>query len=309
MVQSTEKIYHSGNGRLQPVRYRALPRVALTALSCHCHMSQLSDMPSEIPVDILLYILDYVDKADLATMCRVNKICCSYSQDVLYRDIFVTLTRRKVHQTLAQSAHLAKRVRSFQSCYIDPYLATALRNMTSLRILKLSKVYVKLFDGCTFKLDSFEFMLLTKYRDFSKFLSSQPSLKCVAFPSCFDYRMPSLEASCLPNLTRINATFPWLPYIIPGRPLNEIISTGSIPYDHGIDLNFFALSTTPIQKLTIDYCYLYRTPGHLLASFLPSLTHFTLTVWEHKIYFKNEGVCGLPLYLLLDIEQHGIVWT
>jgi hypothetical protein len=53
----------------------------------------------------------------------------------------------RVHQTLAQSTHLAKRVRSFESHFVDPYLAMALRNMTSLRILKLSKFYVKLLDG------------------------------------------------------------------------------------------------------------------------------------------------------------------
>jgi hypothetical protein len=43
-------------------------------------------MPS-IPVDILLLILDHVDKADLLTICLLNKICCSCSQDVLYRNI------------------------------------------------------------------------------------------------------------------------------------------------------------------------------------------------------------------------------
>ena len=41
---------------------------------------------SEIPVDVLREILGHVDKAGLVTMCRVNKICCSHSQDFLYRD-------------------------------------------------------------------------------------------------------------------------------------------------------------------------------------------------------------------------------
>src|ERR1700728_1297775 len=121
-------------------------------------MSQLPfdcDMPrSEIPVDVLLDILDYVDKAGLATMCRVNKICCSCSQDVLYRDINVG--NSTVLRPLAQSIHLAKRVRSFESMYRDPCLATALRNMTSLRNLKFrGDIYLGIFDGCTFKLDSF----------------------------------------------------------------------------------------------------------------------------------------------------------
>src|ERR1700721_2309483 len=105
-------------------------------------MSQLPtcDMPrSEIPVDVLRDILGHVDQEDLPTICLLNKICCSCSQDVLYRDIYVeTHIQSKVHQTLAQSSHLAKRVRSFESYCCDPYLDMALRNMTSLRILKLS---------------------------------------------------------------------------------------------------------------------------------------------------------------------------
>src|ERR1700728_1471094 len=110
---------------------------------------KLSDMSrSEIPVDVLRDILEYVDQAGLATMCRVSKICCSCSQDVLYRDIYVETPR--VHQTLAQSTHLARRVRSFDSNYdYDPYLPMALRNMTSLRILKLFTAKSSdFFEGC-----------------------------------------------------------------------------------------------------------------------------------------------------------------
>src|SRR5277367_6761491 len=100
--------------------------VQLIPVTVTCHNFDLRSqlrlaMPrSEIPVDVLLDILEYVDKGDLATMCRVNKICCSYSQDVLYRDIYVG--NSKVLQTLAQSIHLAKRVRSFESRYKDPCL-------------------------------------------------------------------------------------------------------------------------------------------------------------------------------------------
>ena len=117
----------------------------LEEVPSHNLKSQVTNfqMPSnEISVDVLRDILDYVNKAGLATMCRVNKICCSCSQDVLYRDIYA-LTRRanKVQQTLAQSTQLARRVRSFESNFEDSDLATALRNMTSLRILKLSDAF------------------------------------------------------------------------------------------------------------------------------------------------------------------------
>jgi hypothetical protein len=248
----------------------------------------------EIPVDVLLNILEYVDQADLATMCRVNKICCSCSQDILYRDIYVV--NPKVQQTLAQSTHLARKVRLFSSCFPGPDLAMALRNMTSLRVLQLSSSFnVDIFDGCTFKLESFECTCLNYHSEsFPRFLSSQPSLKYLTLLVHFKPTVSSLEATCLPNLTRINVTSSWLPYLIPGRPLNEVIVDGSTSYGCSIDFSIFALSTTPIQKLTIDHSCLYPTPVHLMASFLPSLTHFTLTAWKHGTSFKNEGVCRLP---------------
>jgi hypothetical protein len=256
------------------------------------------DMPrSEIPVDVLLYILDYVDIADLATICRVNKICCSCTQDVLYRDISDGDLR--IQQTLAQSTHLAKKARSFQSWCVGSGLAMALRNMTSLRILKLScDFHMDILDGCTFKLDSFECTHLVDYGEsLPKFLSSQPSLKNVKLPIDIYYPVSSpFEATCLPNLTRINAEFPWLPYLIPGRPLDKVISRGCTWNENSIHLSFFALSTTPIQKLMIDYSYIHSTPGHLLASFLPSLKHFTLSFERHYTSLDSNQVCGLPLY-------------
>src|ERR1700728_2744141 len=75
-------------------------------------------MPS-IPVDVLLVILEHADKATLITMCKVNKVCCSCSQDVLYREIRVhRRSEFRVYQLLAQSTHLARRVRSFKIPYI-----------------------------------------------------------------------------------------------------------------------------------------------------------------------------------------------
>jgi F-box-like len=254
-------------------------------------------MPTEIPVDVLLNILEYVDKADLATMCRVSKICCSCSQDFLYRDIDVKTRKAPgLEQTLAKSTHLARKVHSFDARYSDPDLAMAFRNMTSLRILKLSSLFhMDILDGCTFKLDSFECNCVHNHNgSYQKFLSNQPSLKNVTFPVNFDPKL--LDATCLPNLTRISAMFYLLPNLIPGRALNEVISYGYTEKDDSIDLGVLALSTTPIQKLTIDYSSLYPTPVHLLASFLPSLTHFTLTVSSCPTVFKDEVVCELPFY-------------
>jgi len=240
-----------------------------------------------IPVDILLNILEYVDKADLPNICLLNKICCSYSQDALYRDIFAHTPR--VQQRLAQSPHLARRVRSFDSIYEDPDLPTALRNMTSLRILKLSiRLDSDIFEGCTFKLNSFTW----SYPDneyLRKFLGSQPSLKDVVFDT-----VPSsqpLETMCLPNLTRFTGTITWLPYIIPGRPISEVTVVEHISDHRSIDLSIFTLATTPIRKLTIDYSHLYPTPVHLLASTFPSLTYVKMSTGVMTAIVKNHEVC------------------
>src|ERR1700733_1029936 len=98
---------------------------------------------SNLPVDVLQVILENVDKADLLTICRVNKVCCSCSQDILYRNIYAdNYSQLEVCRTLAQSTHLARRVRSFSLVYYHLYppkdLAMAIQKMSSLRSLKLS---------------------------------------------------------------------------------------------------------------------------------------------------------------------------
>src|ERR1700728_632659 len=100
-------------------------------------------MPS-IPIDVLRDILEHVEKKDLATLCRVNKICCACSQDVLYREIEYEVA--DVIQTLAKSTDLARRVRSFHINRDFPELATALRNMSSLRRLHLLDIDASILD-------------------------------------------------------------------------------------------------------------------------------------------------------------------
>ena len=250
-------------------------------------VTQLRPIAMPIPVDVLLNILEYVDIADLTTICRLNKTCCSCSQNVLYRDISVKTPR--VQQILAQSPHLARRVFSFDSDHENPDLATALRNMTSLRILKLStRLDTDVFEGCTFKLESFTYSYPdNKY--LRKFLSSQPSLKNVVFDAEPDFQ--SFEAMCLPNLTRFTGPFSWLPYIIPGRPINEVTVVEHISHKRSIDLSFFALVITQIQKLEIYYFYLYSMPGHLIASTFSSLTCLKMLTGAMFAISKNHGVC------------------
>jgi F-box domain len=243
-----------------------------------------------IPIDVLREILEHVDKADLATLCRVNKICCSCSRDVLYREIENEVA--DVIQTLAQSTDLARRVRSFHTSVYHPELPTALRNMSSLRRLNLeySISDVSILDGCTFKLDSF-------HTDFpyseslQKFLNSQPSLtKFMIYNSTG--HPPPLEETFLPNLTRVIAEPCWVRMLIPGRPVRVVMVFEHWGEEDTIDFSIFTLSTAPIRKLQITYSLLYPTPGSHLASIFPSLELLSIDA-----YGMNWAVRTPPLYL------------
>jgi hypothetical protein len=219
-------------------------------------------MPS-IPLDVLLEILKHVRKADLPTLCRVNKIFCSCSQDVLYRAIYANA---HAIQTLAQSTDLARRVRSFENSCECPELAMALRNMSSLRSLALNRIGDEsILDGCTFKLDTFS-CSLPYSESLQKFLNGQPSLTSIyLYEDCEPF--PPFDERCLPNLTRVVVVSSWLGILIPGRPVREVAVLKHL----SIDLSLFTLSTTPIQKLQIHYDMLYPNPVSLVLSIFPSL--------------------------------------
>ena len=243
-------------------------------------------MPS-IPIDVLREILEHVDKNDLATLCRVNKIVCSCSQDVLYRDL--EDVDPDAIETLAQYTDLARRVRSFQHycSFMEPEtalrnLATALRNMSSLRSLDIGGFDdepLSILDGCTFKLDSFNIAFLYS-ESIQKFLNSQPSLTNLTIWGDYEPLAP-FDESCLPNLTRVMAEHSWLGMLIPGRPVREVTVARYGDKD-SFDFRIFTLSTTPIRKLKITFEMLYPTPGSHLASIFPSLEHLTIDTYNLK---------------------------
>jgi hypothetical protein len=246
-------------------------------------------MPS-IPVDVLREILEHVRKADLPTLCRVNKIFCSCSQNVLYREIYHGDER--VIQTLAQSTDLARRVRSFDTSYECPELATALRNMSSLRRLNLecNHANTSILDGCTFKLDSFR-CTFHYSESLQKFLNSQSSLtKFGIYNGAED--LPPFEETFLPNLTRVMARPNWVRMLIPGRPVKEVIVVDPWGGEETIDFSMFTHSAATIRRLQISYIAIYPTPGSHLASIFPSLEHLAIDA-----FYAVRIVRIPPLYL------------
>jgi hypothetical protein len=258
--------------------------------ACHGTDPSLTMSSISIPVDILRIILEHLDQGDLAKICLLNKICRSCSQDVLYRDLYYP--RIRVCHTLAQSTHLARRVRSFAVRGEHPELAKALRNMTLLRRLKVlsDDDSSNILDGCTFSLDTFTCVFPCD-ESLLKLLRSQHSLIEAHFLTSFGWpELLDLEPTCLPNLSRITAPYDWLPHILPGRPVSEVVST-RYPCDGSpVDLGFYALSTVPIQKLVISY-YLLQNSERILQSIFPLLTHLKINIYMGLLSFQK--VCVL----------------
>jgi len=250
-----------------------------------------------IPVDILRIILGHLDQGDLTRMCLLNKICCSCSQDVLYRDLY--FLNILVCHTLAQSTHLARRVRSFITSSQHPELAKALRNMTCLRSLTLLNAYVSsnVLDGCTFSLDTFSCGFPFD-ESLSKFLQSQLGLREAHFLTNFSLpELFDLEPTYLPNLMRITAPYTWLPHIVSGRPVSEVSSIGYPRDGNPIDFSFCALSTAPIQKLEITYCR-FPYSERLLPSIFPLLTHLRIIINRKLLSFEMVCVRFSFIYLI-----------
>jgi hypothetical protein len=237
-----------------------------------------------IHIDVLQHILEHLDKASLAKICQLNKICCSYAQGVLYRNIQIINNENfKVCETLAQSTHLAKRVRlfgvlTFHGTIRGELLREPLQNMTNLRVLILfCSADLSVLDRCTFRLIAFHGSYYQSEHLLVPFLQNQPGLIDVTlgptFGLCHDV---TFTPTCLPNLTRIGTIFSLLPQLIPNRPVSDVTSIDLGVGGDSVDLSFFTLSTTPIWKLAINYNRLYSTPIPLIASIFPSLTYLRL---------------------------------
>ena len=253
-------------------------------------MSKSNTSRNTIPVDVLRAILDHVDKEDLVTICQLNKRCCSCSQDILYRNINIqSYDQLLILRTLAQSAHLAGRVHSFEIHKDDPALPKALQNMSSLRHLRLMLYFanVDILEGCTFRLESFA-SYFPHTQSFFQFLDGQPSLTDVECWTLHHSSFQSIKASSLPNLTRIVARFSYLQQFITGRPISDVTSFRD-SYGGSVD---FTLSTTPIKKLRINYPYLRQKPYHLLASTFPLLTNLTIDSFDFA-FKRFQTVCDL----------------
>jgi hypothetical protein len=215
---------------------------------------------SSMPIDILRLILEHVDRESLTKICMLNKICCSYAQDVLYRHIQIEEYRQnaQVCQTLTQSVILARRVRSFETTGGDSELHGALQNMINLHRLRLGNCFgSNVLEGCTFKLLSFSCGFFED-RALHQFLLKQSSITDLEAYVSTLYDRPDLGMTFLPNLTRVAAPFDQLALLIPNRPVKEVRVLGYNYEDE--DLSILTLSTIPIQNSRPSTCTYIENP-------------------------------------------------
>jgi hypothetical protein len=163
-------------------------------------------------------------------MCRVNK---TYKMSIIATYVLHTQAIKSIGCLPSQP-----NLRTFNSIINDPDLASALRVVNANSKDALSN-YTRS-----------PVSILTT--NISEILHSQPSIRNARNVFHIGTEPESIDATCLSNLTRVAATFSWLPYIVTGRLISEVTVVGDISHKRSIDLNFFTPGTAPIQNLVID---------------------------------------------------------
>jgi hypothetical protein len=159
---------------------------------------------SSTPIDVLKLIPDHIDKEAPPPSIGSTKPAILYRRISYYCDLRIGRlhwgSEAQVYQMLAQSTHLARRVRSFniRRNSDDPNIHGALQNMINLRRLSLCHYYnFNLLVGCTFTLVSFTCRSILEFQLLHQFLLTQPSLTSFSLEiySNIDVLMPRFPSS------------------------------------------------------------------------------------------------------------------
>lgn len=258
---------------------------------------------SPIPVDVLLHILDHVDRSDLHTLCQINHLFSQYATNSLYRDIVVA-DSISVCETLNRCSHLAVKVQRFELCHLTPrrgrpsshytiirMTLPGLRNLQTLS-LRGQGEFSWILQQCTFQIHTF-ICDLTCDDGLVKFLNSQISISTLELHGMPYWGKTSggqiIDSGALPKLSKIATNEVWISKLVPGRPLNDIVFFERRLQNSG-NMKFLAASTSPLQSLTLSDEMLrdIEDIGHMF----PALRSFTL-------YHENSAINDLTEVSLL----------
>lgn len=229
-------------------------------------------MPS-LPLDILLLILDLVDRHDLPALCQVDSVIREHATSILYRQITIRKSAA-VCTTLCHSPELADKVKSlavlklmsgsYESHPRDVLVAVSntlhrLRNLHTLSLHDPGGWWM--LKGCTFQ--------------------NTPHLETVNL--CPGYpvgKLPSLSPKVLPNLKTIDAPEAWLHQLVPGRPVSHVSYRSSYHNSQASNIRILASSNTPIRSLRIEASSLQKLSSSEIGRLFPALQSIKITVSE-----------------------------
>ncbi|KAF8967123.1 hypothetical protein BDZ97DRAFT_567870 [Flammula alnicola] len=289
-----------------------------------------SDIPGDIPLDVLEVIFKSLLPHDLAMCCRVNKAVNSLAFDALYRDL--RPNRRNVLRLclkLCNEPNLARRVRSFviRDNSVDMYLgiiSDALPQLPRLHTLILcigpsSSWILPHGESCPFLLHTFVCAFLYD-APLASFLDGQRDLKHFTVSGPIPPRLlRAVSPQLVPNLVSICAPLSVVEALVPGRPLRDI-TTFSNPGTNAPSISCLSRSAsrTGIQRLMLNFSYLQYVGCELLAQATPNLAKLTidadgvkpddeevldeLTEWieEYLSYAKNLDSLSIRFFPVLS---------
>lgn len=267
-------------------------------------------MSDILSLDVLLLILEHVNRSDLPALCRLNKTVYPHCRYVLYRDVEVCGANvMQACTTLYQTPALTEKVHRFSLCerrsiglvqIMFGLLCDLLLMMPNLRILSLhigphGSWILPPPKTVPFKLISFS-TGFSYHGDLVQFLHGQTELRTLSLPAWPEGYRAWFTNKSLPNLTKIFAPLSLVQELIPDRPIADISMKSALSMSGSTGLDCFAKSTAQrgVTRLKFEQSVLESVGVEHLSTIVPHLIDLTI-VWTTS--FDQKEVCFHILYI------------
>ncbi|KAG1796368.1 uncharacterized protein HD556DRAFT_1441672 [Suillus plorans] len=261
-------------------------------------MDGVHSTSSVLPVEILEFIFNYLERRELIPVLSSNSIFHNTAFRAVYRNISETSSVKalKLIKTLASNAPYSRQVRSIDLDFADNLITAnilrllnrALQQLKSLTALTLNFSQTDntadvawIFQGCSFSLRTFTSSMRCD-RSLAKFLAMQPKITELCLRGLNKEYDFALEPKALPELGHFRTVMSYpsiIGEVLRGRPV-ESVSMSLHRGDVCASLNTLLLSSTAIKRLTV--LILESDPPvallPLIADRLPHLEAFHLVV-------------------------------
>ncbi|KAF8073562.1 hypothetical protein FPV67DRAFT_1666335 [Lyophyllum atratum] len=273
-------------------------------------------LSTDIPLDVLDYILDWIKLPDLASFCRTSKKLYPHARNALYRHL--NLTPEKIvaaFSALSKEPTLSAKVKSLVLSgtgfeVVFGTIQDILMLMPQLRTLVLM---ISPYGSWTlpqnntspFQLQTFKCNFRYDW-ELENFLTSQQRLRHLELRSHDIVEMPlmKLTTNHLPLLEYISAPWPVVFCLVPKRPIQQVTIYPNPSRDTTSESILDCLSESTakngVQRLFLSRENLYAARNRL-ATITPGLTHLTLD--SRSIDPSQESDVLFPQWMK-DIVSH-----